>query len=557
MNKKFSFLFILILALTLAPFNSIKAGNVSSRKLGVVVDIIDGDAMVMKFGDANVFIKLIGINTNASEAAVEYLNTSVKGKYAYVITEDLPNISVKDTKYYNGYVYLQDTGEMINQTLLSLGLADLKTSAQTASKYFELTQSNTEAKNKKVGIWQPETAKNRTSSSKSSSNYSYSGDCVNINTATAYQLKELDGISSSIASNIVDYRKHNPFNTIEEIKFVKSMTKDIFDDIRDDITVITNINIATEDELLTLSGVTESNVDSILDFRDRNGGFTRLEQFYTETNLSSSDYNNNKYFISLDTEEIAPYDMGDTVVNINTASKSQLEKAAGNILTSSEVSKIENKRRSYKYKTLTEIRYIPGLSISEEEINKLENNFKVYTDINNAPRSELQSLFGNGYSSSEINEIEDERPFNDISDIEDIIGSSKYDKIKNYIYVDEYEALDRINVNLADEDDLEDLSISSSEVDRLVDNHKDMDYSGDLPFDVDDIDEEIALYTNINTASERELETLHNISSSLVDSIIDYRDDQPFGSKDEVKDFFDDEDESSLYRYISSYIVVR
>lgn len=554
MNKKF--LFILIIALAIAPISIVSAGNVSSKKLGVIVDIIDGDAMVMKFGDANVFIKLIGINTNASEQAVEYLNTHVKGKYAWVITEDLPNVNVKDTKYYNGYVYLQDTGEMINQTLLRLGLADLKTSASTASKYFELTQSHTEAKSKKVGIWQPEAVKNRTTRS-SSSNYSYSGDCVNINTATAYQLRDLLDISSTIASNIVDYRRHNPFNTIEEIKFVKGVTKKVFDDIRDEITVITNINVASEKELLTLNGVTNSNVDSIINFRDTNGNFTSLDQFYKETNLSSSNYNDNKYFISLDYEEIAPYDMGDTVVNINTASRAQIDKAAGSVLTSSEVSDIADRRRGYSYKTLTEIRFISGVSISEEDINRLENNFKVYTDINNAPRSELESLFGNGYSSSEINEIENERPFNDITDIEDIIGTSKYNKIKNYIYVDEYEAPDRVNVNLADESDLDSLSISSSEVDRLADNHKDMEDSGDLPFNVEDIDEEVALYTDINTASESELKTLHNISSSLVDAIVDYRDDQPFGSKDEVKEFFEDENESTLYRYISNYIVVR
>lgn len=541
------------------PTAATDAGTVGDRKLGLVVDIIDGEAMVVKFGDANVFIKLIGINTKASEDALDYMTTHVKGKYVWVVTEDLTGTDVQDTKYYSAYVYMQDTGEMVNQILLKEGLANLKTSNLVASKYSELNSALSQAKSKKVGIWSTnKTSSSKKSSKSSNSKYSYSGDCININTASSSQLTDLDGITSTIASNIINYRKQNPFNTVEEIKFVKGMTKDIYDDIYDEITVVTNINEATEKELLTLNGLSQSEVDSIIDYREDEGDFTSLEQFYQKTNLTSSDYNNNKNFISLEDEESIDYTINDSVVNINTASESQIKSAVGSVLSSSEVSYIiSNRRNGYTYKTLMELCKLPRNSITEQDVNYIEDNLHVTTDINNATTDELRSLFGSSYSSSDINEIKSKRPFDDIDEIEDIVGSSKFKQIKDFIYVDEYEVPDRTNINLADRSQLEDLSLTSSEVSKLEDKAKDINSAIDLPFNVSDIDNSISLYTNINTASESELETLYDISSSTVSAIVSYREDQPFGSKDEIKQFFEDEDEMSVYRYIANYIVVR
>lgn len=547
----------LLLVIIMCTFNlfSLNAATLGTKKLGIAMDIIDGEALVVKFGDSNIFIKLIGINTNASEEAIQYMNTNVKGKYVYVETEDIYSGDVPDTKYYYAYVYMKDTGEMLNSILLKKGLADLKTSNSNAIRYSELSTAQTYAKSKKVGVWN---VSKTTNYSNSKNNYTYSGNGVNINTASSSQLTKLTSVNSNLASNIISYRNQNPFNTIEEIKFVTGMTKEIFDDIYDEITVITNINSADENELLTLTGMNQSKVDSIIKYRERSGNFTGLDQFYRETNLSSSDYETNKHFISLDYSGIVDYTIGSTVVNINTASSSQIKSASSNILSSSEADAIvSNRRKSYGYKTLMELCKLSGSSISIDDINKLEDNFNLYTDINNATTSELESLFGNSYSSSEVNKIKNQRPFNSASEIRDIIGSSKYDDIKEYIYVDTYDVPERVNLNLASKSQLEDLDVSSSEVSQLSNKRKSITYSSQLPFDVNNINDEVSLYTNINTATEYELQTLYNMPSSLVNSIIDYRNDQPFGSMTEIREFFSDESESSIYSYISNFIVFR
>lgn len=547
MKKKISLLLIVVLVLSMITV--VNAGTLSNKKLGVAMDIIDGEALVVQFNDLNMFIKLIGVNTNASQEALQYVNTHVKGKYVWVITEDISTTAVVDSKYYYGYVYLYDTGEMLNDTLIRQGLAELKTSDSFASKYNDLIGSESYAKSKKVGIWQV---------NKTKSDYYYSGNSTNINTATTSELAELKGITSTIASNIVNYRKENPFNTIKEIKFVKGMTKDIYDSIYDQITVVTNINVASEDELLTLNNLSQSDVDSIIKYRDRDSKFTSLEQFYTKTNLDSSDYENNRHFISLDYEESTDYHIGDIAININTASSSQIRSASKTFVNTTNADKIvSNRRRGYTYKTLMELIEISGITINAETINKLEDNFNLYTDINKASTDELESLFGSNYSSSDISKIKSERPFSNISELKTILGDTKYNAIKDFIYVDEYNEVDRVNLNLATESQIDKLSVTSSQLRQLVNKYKDIDYAEDLPFDVKDINNKVSLYTNINTATDAELETVYNMSSSLISSIVSYREEQPFGSNSEIEEFFEDENSLSFYREIKDFIVVR
>jgi hypothetical protein len=56
--------------------NKTFASSLSGRKLGVVTEVIDGEALAIQFGDSNVLIKLIGVNTSASEKALEYVNNN-------------------------------------------------------------------------------------------------------------------------------------------------------------------------------------------------------------------------------------------------------------------------------------------------------------------------------------------------------------------------------------------------------------------------------------------------------------------------------------------------
>lgn len=60
---------------------------------------------------------------------------------------------------------------------------------------------------------------------------------VNINTASKEELMTLSGIGDAKANLIIDYRKHTPFTKIEDIKNVKGIGESLFDKIKNNITV--------------------------------------------------------------------------------------------------------------------------------------------------------------------------------------------------------------------------------------------------------------------------------------------------------------------------------
>lgn len=61
---------------------------------------------------------------------------------------------------------------------------------------------------------------------------------INVNTATEQELSQLDGIGSSIAKKIIEYRKENKkFNDIEELKNIQGIGEAKFEGIKNKITI--------------------------------------------------------------------------------------------------------------------------------------------------------------------------------------------------------------------------------------------------------------------------------------------------------------------------------
>lgn len=58
---------------------------------------------------------------------------------------------------------------------------------------------------------------------------------ISINSAIQEELQTLSGIGPSIASRIIEYRKNNTFQTLEQIKEVKGIGDGLFNKIKDDI----------------------------------------------------------------------------------------------------------------------------------------------------------------------------------------------------------------------------------------------------------------------------------------------------------------------------------
>lgn len=66
---------------------------------------------------------------------------------------------------------------------------------------------------------------------------SFAFSFVNINNATKTELMKLPGIGVTKATAIIDYRTKQPFASVDELKNVKGISKRIFNNIKDDLTI--------------------------------------------------------------------------------------------------------------------------------------------------------------------------------------------------------------------------------------------------------------------------------------------------------------------------------
>lgn len=67
--------------------------------------------------------------------------------------------------------------------------------------------------------------------------YGEKNNKININIADKEELMSLSGIGESTAEKIIEYRKNNVFNNIEDIMEIKSIGQNKFNSIKDSITV--------------------------------------------------------------------------------------------------------------------------------------------------------------------------------------------------------------------------------------------------------------------------------------------------------------------------------
>lgn len=69
------------------------------------------------------------------------------------------------------------------------------------------------------------------------SNNNYNNPLININSCTINELLTLPGIGEAKANNIIEYRKKNKFNTIEDIMNVSGISESLFNKIKEYIKV--------------------------------------------------------------------------------------------------------------------------------------------------------------------------------------------------------------------------------------------------------------------------------------------------------------------------------
>ena len=525
-------------------------GNTAS---GTVIRIIDGDAIEVQLSDTKEIarVKLIGVDTQGYNNARDYLVRKILGANVTLRTD--ANI-ISPINYWN-YAYVIYNGVNINSEIISKGYGVFNNAQAGCEISSILSNDQRNAKGKGLEIWTYGVRANGSTSGLNlytgARTYSYTGEkSININTATAEQFKEkLVGVNSTIATAIVKYRSSNPFDDIREIKFVPGVSRSIFDDNKNIMSVCTNMQKATEDEIETLGGLDKDTVNKIVAYR-KSSKFTRLADLKSEGIFSAGKYSSLSDYISLSDIESVDVTIGNNVVNANRASVSDMTVIG---LKSEDASKIAGVRENgYTMKNLQEIAKIPGISLDEDGLNAFEDNLHTMTNINNCKDSELSSILAVG----DAEQLKKERFINSIEKVETILGSSKYESIKDMIYtgtlITEY-----TNINTATQEQLEKVGFTSSEAKDILAKSS-IKTAKDLPVDVRNENGKITLYTNINNASEAELRTLNNgITENIINDIITYRTEQPFGDMEEVKKFFVDENAEMIYNNIRDYIVVR
>jgi len=543
---------ILILLFILSNVSYVICGEqyvkISGSKTAKVVQIVDGDTIKVQLNDTKqlALVKLIGVDAQGYDEAVKYLINRILGGNVTLN----PDTSINDNNEIWNHMYVLYNGTNINNELIQKGYGIVDTQYAQASIYDQLTSSQRVAKDNNIEIWNHGVRADSTIGNYAAGRDNVINENININTAPEEMLRErLKDVTASIASNIVKYRSKNPFTTVGELKFVDGITRRIFTENADNMVVYTNLNSASEKELLTLGGITQSEVDAIIVQRKKDR-FDKVSTLKSKEILEETLYNKIKNYVSVNNNNEVEISINSNVININSASKSECI-ASG--LTSSNIDKIMDCRKNgYTFKTLMEIANIPLIGLSTTDLNYLEDNLKVRTELNNAKDSELTSVFGNNYS----NRVKDKRTFKNIEQLEDILDSRQYNKIKGLVYVgNEYTKY--VNLNTATEEQLRNVGFTNSEINQLL-NARGMKTALDLPFDISKYNDSVTLYTNINLATSQELETLNNgITKTIIDNIINYRSSQPFGSQEEVRQFFADNNASALYNNIIDYITVR
>lgn len=499
--KKIAVILSLIFMFT-SPLSAVEIfaadyGSVVFEEKVTVLQIIDGDSFVALNEDGQpLLIRLIGVDPVNYDASMLYLNGLIMGKKVSVEREWLAG---ENSMWNACYVYL-DNDEFVNRLMIETGNAKIKEDDSEANLYDELESEANRAEDDNLGLWaRPESTVVSTFTNSTNAD---TWNTVNINTASRSDMRDLLGISSSLAASIIDYRDENPFNALSELKYVDGFTQEIYDDTLMRLAVSTNIAAADEDELGTL-GLSNSEVRDIIDYQNEQA-FVGIEELYSEDLISRSDYDRISPFIALeylDTIDVTVPD--DSPADVNTAA---LDDFLATGISTSAANDILDSRRGGKYtwKSIGEAAASAGLS--ESQLDRWADNLicqtstgTSYVNINTASKKELLAA---GFSEDKIEAVLDEQGhLQSPSDIAQLLGDAT---------------------------------------------------------EIWDMDAAITIYTNINSASENELLSLDpDMTDAIAADIVAYRADGFFGDLNEVEDFFDDIDEARLFRDIEDYIVVR
>ena len=136
---------------------------------------------------------------------------------------------------------------------------------------------------------------------------------INLNEASQAELMMLKGIGKITAHRITEYRdRAGGFKSISQLKEVKGISESMMNNLMDhltlfeksDLKVLVDINRAPVSVLKTLPGISAKVAISMVEYRDRNEGFDRLEDMLEVEGMNLVKFEEVKSFVSLRVYEI-------------------------------------------------------------------------------------------------------------------------------------------------------------------------------------------------------------------------------------------------------------
>ena len=169
-------------------------------------------------------------------STISIIYTNINGKSRIVVNDNELEIDDRDNKI---AVYI--TGEVVNPGVYyideNLRLDDLVKECGGLTSQADLSEINLAEKlndSDKIDI--PKIAIEEENEEDNIENND-DNDLININKASKDELKTLNGIGDTLADNIIEYRKNNKFNTIEDILEVNGIGETKFENIKEYICV--------------------------------------------------------------------------------------------------------------------------------------------------------------------------------------------------------------------------------------------------------------------------------------------------------------------------------
>lgn len=221
---------------------------------GKVVEVIDGEVIKVFFFRRNSTkpsietVKIIGIDTEASEEGFEYTSQRLLGKVIYLTYDSGSQYLPSQMTHANVFI---DDNRSFAEEILELGYAKVNETYKNSPFYYDFLAAEYNAKLTEVGRW--------------ATNLTETTDKININTATSTQMSEILDIDINLAFSIVTYRQYNIFNDITEIMAVNSyFNAEWFENNRHLLSVVTSITKASYLELSSLLPPS-SNTQQVID----------------------------------------------------------------------------------------------------------------------------------------------------------------------------------------------------------------------------------------------------------------------------------------------------